>query len=91
MAQENERKIAEDLKNALEKNGIIITTYDYSVNGATGDITAYVTSGSFESKDEFQRQNLVWGAIKKDLPQDEYLHISGVIPLTPIEEEQHKD
>lgn len=91
MAQENERKIAEDLKKALESNGITISTYDYSVNSITGNITAFIASGSFESKDEFQRQDLIWNAIKKDVPEDEYLHISGVIPLTPSEYAQHME
>jgi hypothetical protein len=89
MVQQEKQIIADDLKNALEKNGIIITEFDYSVNGTTGDITAFVTSGSFESKDEYERQDMIWNAIKKDVPEREHLHISGVIPLTLKEGEQH--
>jgi acid stress-induced BolA-like protein IbaG/YrbA len=90
MDKQKNKAIAKDLKKALDKNGIIITDFDYSVNNATGDITAFVTSASFASKDEYERQELIWDAIKKEVPKEEYIHISGVITLTPQEEAQFK-
>ena len=81
-------ELADDLKNALSNNGISITSFDYSINGATGDIIAYVTSGAFESKDDYERQTLILDAIKKELPKEESIHISGVLPFTPQEGDQ---
>ena len=69
---------------ALNKNRIIITSHEFD-NSTFGYTSGYVVSNAFNNKSEDERQKIIWTALKKEIPQEELINISGILPLTPVE------
>jgi hypothetical protein len=76
-----ESNLVEEIKKVLLKEDIIVMEGIIKNSG----ITIFAQSNIFQLKSKEDRQSLVWGIIKRELPRDDYSNIK-IIAFTPDEE-----